>query len=204
MPVAVRSSRLAGRLRVVVGLIALTGLAACSSGARDAAMTVPVAPNQIISDTSPLKNAITVGDVTGGSETNPILASKVSNGSFKSALESSLTLSVLKGGPDAPYKLNANLVSLDQPTMGFNMTVTSVVKYTLLAKDKPAPVMEETVVTPYTANFSDAFVGVERLRLANEGSMRENIREIISRIFAASKPGGALAGTATVKTSSLQ
>jgi hypothetical protein len=60
------------------------------------------------------------------------------------------------------------------------------------------------VVTPYTANFGDALVAVERLRLANEGAMRENIKEIISRIITASEPGGPLSGAGPVKTSALQ
>jgi hypothetical protein len=64
--------------------------------------------------------------------------------------------------------------------------------------------MDQTVLTPYTANFSDAFVGMGRLRLANEGAMRENIREIISRLVAAGQPGGVLIGPGPIKTSALQ
>src|SRR5258708_40178781 len=83
--------------RVLAGCVALAGLAACSSGANVGAMTVSVAPDQIVADNSPIKKAITVGTITGGQENNPLLASKVSNENFKTALENSLALSVLKG-----------------------------------------------------------------------------------------------------------
>ena len=189
--------------RLLVGCIAIAGLAACASGARTGAMTAPVAPDQIVADNSPIKNAIAVGAVTGGEETNPLWASQVSNGNFKAALEDSLTLSVLKGNADAPYVLNAKLVSLHQPMAGFDMTVTSTVEYSLLATGKPAPVLSETVVAPYTAKFGEAFVGVERLRLANEGAMRENIKEIIAHLITAAQPGGPLSGANPAKTAAL-
>jgi len=185
---------------VLVGCFALAGLAACSSGANVGAMTVSVAPDQIVADNSPIRKAIAVGTVTGGQENNPMLASKVSNGNFKTALENSLALSVLKGDAGAPYMLDAKLVTLEQPLMGFDMTVTSTVEYTLLTTGKSDPVMHETVVAPYTAKIGEAFLGVERLRLANEGSIRENIKEIVARLIKASQPGGALAGPAPAKT----
>jgi len=188
--------------RMLIPCIAFSLLAACASGARTGAMTAPVVPDQIIADNSPVKKAITVGAITGGETTNPLWISKVSNDNFKTALEDSLTLSVLKGDSGAPYVLNAKLVSLHQPFAGFDMTVTSTVEYSLLAAGKP--VMQETVVTPYTANFSDNFLGMERLRLANEGSIRENIKEIIARLIKAGQPGGALAGPAPAATSSAQ
>jgi len=190
--------------RVTVGCVALAGLAACASGARTGAMTASVAPDQIVGDTSPVKKAIAVGIVTGGDDTNPLWTSQVSNANFKTALEDSLALSVLKGDAGAPYTLNAKLVSLHQPFAGFDMTVTSTVEYSLLAAGKPAPVMQETVVTPYTANFGEAFVAGERLRLANEGAMRENIKEAIARLIKAGQPGGALAVPAPAKTAAAQ
>jgi hypothetical protein len=192
------------RSRLLAGGVAILALAACASGARTGAMTAPVAPDQIVADNAPIKNAIAVGDVAGGGETNPLWKSEVSNANFKTALEDSMTLSVLKGNAGAPYTLNAKLVSLHQPFAGFDLTVTSTVEYSLLATGKPTPVMSETVVAPYTAKLSESFLGVERLRLANEGAMRENIKEIIARLIKAGQPGGPLSGGAPAKTAAVQ
>jgi hypothetical protein len=190
--------------RVLAGCIALAGLAACASGARTGAMTAPVAPDQIVADNSPIKKAIAVGTVTGGEDTNPLWTSQVSNANFRTALEDSLALSVLKGDATAPYVLNAKLVSLHQPFAGFDMTVTSTVEYSLVPAGKPAPIMSESVVTPYTAKLGDALLGMERLRLANEGAMQENIKEIIARLIKAGQPGGVLSNPAPAKTASAQ
>ena len=115
-----------------------------------------------------------------------------------------MTLSVLKGNAGAPYTLNAKLVSLHQPFGGFDLTVTSTVEYSLSATGKPAPVLSETVVAPYTAKFNESFLAAERLRLANEGAMRENFKEIIARLIKAGQPGGALSGAAPAKTAAVQ
>lgn len=182
------------RLFLVCGAVA--GLAACAEGAEPAGMTVQASTVPAVADASPVKNAIAVGTVSGGEETNPLWKSEVSNENFKTALEDSLTQSTLKGDGNAPFVMNAKLVSLRQPLMGFDLKVTSTVEYTVLPTGKTAPIMQETVVTPYTANFSDAFGAVKRLRLANEGAMRENIKEMITRLIKAGEPGGPLADPA--------
>jgi hypothetical protein len=47
--------------------------------------------------------------------------------------------------------------------------------------------------TTYTAQFSDAFLALERLKLANEGAGRENITEIIDRLYQLNLPAGSIA-----------
>ncbi|MCE9522145.1 MAG: hypothetical protein K8S25_06900 [Alphaproteobacteria bacterium] len=87
-----------------------------------------------------------------------------------------------------PFVLNAELVELDQPTLGgFDMDVTSTVKYRLTNADGSKALFETTVKKLYTANFSSTFLGVKRLQLANEGSMRENIKQFIEELIAASE-----------------
>jgi hypothetical protein len=47
---------------------------------------------------------------------------------------------------------------------------------------------EEKIATPHTATIGDAFLGFERLRLANEGAMRANISRLIERLIALKLP----------------
>jgi hypothetical protein len=47
--------------------------------------------------------------------------------------------------------------------------------------------------TTYTAKFSDAFIALERLKLANEGAGRENITELIDRLYKLDLPAGSIA-----------
>ena len=65
--------------------------------------------------------------------------------------------------------------------MGFDMTVTSHVNYKVYAPGGD-PLVLATIDAPYTAKFSEAFVGVERLKKANEGSIRMSIQQLFDKL----------------------
>lgn len=144
----------------------------------------PSAQLGIIDENSPLKNQIAVVEATGGEETNPLWISKVSSIDFEAALELSLAdagLGTLRR--DGKYRLIANMLNLRQPLAGFNVTVTAAVRYRLVEREQNIIVAEQDINTPYTAAFSDSLLAVERLKLANEGAMRENITELIRWLY---------------------
>jgi hypothetical protein len=172
-------------------------LGACASGARPGAMTVAVVPERLVGDSSPAHQALSVGTVSGGSETNPLWKSKVSDADFRQALEQSLALHALLAREARRYVVNTQLLGLDQPFAGFDLTVTASVHYTLLSTADQSVKLDQTVTTPFTANFSDAFVAVERLRIANEGAMRENIKAFITQLIAVLKADAAPPAVAT-------
>ena len=82
-------------------------------------------------------------------------------------------------------ELDAELVDLDQPNMGFDIEVTAKVHYKLTELASGNKIIDDTITTPHTTDMSDAFMGTERLRLANEGAMRDNIQALIGKIFSA-------------------
>jgi ABC-type uncharacterized transport system auxiliary subunit len=136
---------------------------------------------------SPLKETITVKDVTGGKDTNPMWVSSVSSADFSRALESSLKdVGLLSGNNQASkYQLIAHLQKLDQPMFGASMTVTATVQYSLVERSTNKEVFARTVSLPYTAAWNDAFMGSERVKLANEGAIRVNIQQLIDALLAA-------------------
>jgi hypothetical protein len=64
------------------------------------------------------------------------------------------------------------------------MTVKMEVSYTLKDMQSGAAVWTKDIESEYTAKASAAFAGVERLRLANEGAARENIRQAVTELEA--------------------
>jgi hypothetical protein len=172
------------RLAAVLILTSLVG--ACAQGARTNAMVAAVTPDTLVDEGSPLTASSTVVSVTGGTETNPLWTSEISDAAFKQALEQSLQLHAILAPSNGRLSVTAALKEVDQPFIGASFTVTSTVAYKVV-DPTGAVVFEDTVVKPYTAEFSDAFLGAERLRLANEGSARANIAEFIKRLVAASK-----------------
>jgi len=124
---------------------------------------------------------------TGGKETNPAWVSQISSESFKEALVESINksgaFSAIVQADHADYMLDVDIVDLDQPIWGgIDMTVTMTAKWKLTSMKDKAVVFQENITKPYKAAFGDALIAAERLRLANEGTARENIREGLKKI----------------------
>jgi hypothetical protein len=174
------------RVAFAAAAIALS-LAGCAEPARvDQMVAMPTAQ---LPQASGLRDAITVNAVTGGTSTNPLWMSKVGNAEFQSALQGSLKNAGMLASGSARYRLDTNLVSLDQPMMGFDLTVRSGVQYVLTDTTNNQVVFNRPVNAEFTAHVSDAFVAVERLRLANEGSIKTNIQMFLDQLINAMASG---------------
>jgi len=176
-------ARLEAEIKRSLAAAALLLLGGCASGATVQGMTVTPAdvPNRAVA--AEFRGAIGIGVVTGGEDTNPLWTPEVGNEEFKQALRNSLEIQDLYAdSAGSRYVLDAHLIDLDQPLMGFDTTVTSSVKYLLSERATKSAVLEEVVVSAHTTKMSESWYGVERLKLANEGSIRDNIAEFIRRL----------------------
>jgi hypothetical protein len=177
------SNKTVSGLGLAACALACAGLSGCATPADPSQMSVATAP----ADSNfppPLHQAMCVRTVSGGEDTNPMWLSKVSNADFQTALGNSLDSAGLSAATGScKYPVDVNLLGLSQPSIGFDMTVTAHVNYKVYdAAGKP--VMLETLNSAYTATVSDAFVGVTRLRLANEGAMRTSISDFFAKLKA--------------------
>jgi hypothetical protein len=162
-------------------LVAAMGLSGCASAAKPEAMIVASQPSDKPFP-QPLAHAMCIRNVTGGEKTNALWVSKVDDAGFRTALNSSLSAAGLNAASDnCPYPIDVNLLGLSQPSMGFDMTVTSHVNYKVY-DPKAQPLLLETIDSPFTATMKDAFVGVERLRIANEGAIRTSIQTFFDKL----------------------
>ena len=66
------------------------------------------------------------------------------------------------------------------------MTVTTAVYYDLIERSTNKSVWTQTITRSYTAQLGDAFLGAERLKLANEGSAKANIQGLIEELIKSS------------------
>jgi len=114
-------------------------------------------------------------------------ASQISDEAFAQALRDSIEKSGLfaKVSPSgARYKLTGFIGKVDQPLIGFSVTVKMEVNYTLVDTQSGTTVWTKDIASEYTAKTGEAFAGVKRLRLANEGAARENIQQAIAAMAA--------------------
>ena len=161
--------------------VALSG---CATATRAPAMAVSADAVAGIPVPPALKHNIVIGKVSGGQETHALWMSKVDNEAFARALHDSLdAANLLATGPNAgQYILIADLQRLRQPAFGVKLRVTAVVDYSLKERASGETALQTQIVTPYTAGFGDAFLGVERLKLASEGAVRTNIERLIREL----------------------
>ncbi|EGL53457.1 hypothetical protein MAMP_01092 [Methylophaga aminisulfidivorans MP] len=165
------------KLAVIAAIF--SGLFGCASGAKVENMAVMKKAST--SYPEQIQQNIGVENVIGGQETNPLWSSEISNDDFKEALKQSLNAQGLLA-EDAQYEMEVQLVNVDQPIFGMNFTVTTEIRYILRNKQDQSIVMDEKISAPFTAGVGDAFVGVERLRLANEGSAKHNIEILLEKL----------------------
>jgi len=165
-------------------------LVGCASPAEVKNMTVDQSTFVASVPDTPFKNGLTIKQVNGGEETNPLWTSEVSNSGFGEALKQSVQQSGLMAPTplEARYDVYATLASMDQPLFGLDFQVTSRVNYRVIERETLKTWFDEGVVSSYTATFSDAALAIQRLRFANEGSIRENITEFIKRLMSVDKP----------------
>ncbi len=142
----------------------------------------PAADSLAVADNSPLRGAIEVGDVSGGKKIEPLWKSNVGDEQFKEALVESLKQYLMETETGGHYTLNAELVKVKQPLAGFNVTVISTVKYTPTDASTGGVAWNKQIEHAYRAKFGDSLYGVTRLKLANEGSIKGNILELIEAL----------------------
>jgi hypothetical protein len=169
--------RRSGRIYLVLSCLFL--FAACASPTRVGQMASLDDPNVHVAKASSLKKAIIITEVTGGQETNPMWTSQVSNPDFQRALEHSLLKFEYISLDQGKYSLTVTLLSLDQPFFGVDFEVKTSVRYILKKIQTNEVVLDQTISSAYTASFSQSFYAVERLRIANEGSVRNNIHSFL-------------------------
>ena len=166
----------------LLGLLLL--VAACAQPARTSQMIYHASEAQQAEVPDAVLGSVAIASVSGGEETSPLWTSEVGDVEFREALLVTLQeLGLHAFDDDAPYALTVNLLGLEQPLVGFDATVTCTANYLVVANADGSEVFNETFVTPYTADFSDAIIGVERLRLANEGAARANIEAFVARFL---------------------
>lgn len=170
--------------RSLLGLSACVALALLS-GCATASNPTPLAATEFVPQQ---KHSSTISvSATGGSETSSVGASQISNAAIVESVSQTIRQSGLfaqvVAAAETNYRLEVHLVRLQQPMFGGTFTVQLEMNWRLL---DPAgnPVWQKAVISSGTATMGDAFVGVTRLRLANENALRANIRDALTQIGA--------------------
>lgn len=171
-----------GRRLSIAGLLAIAALlGGCASGSKPDAMVA-----QVVAPVHKSDGDVSIA-VSGGKETSKMGASQISNDAFAQALRDSIEKAGLFSGVTADgsrYRLTSFIGKVDQPMFGLSFTVKMEVSYALKDTKSGSTVWTKDINSEYTATPGQAFAAVERLRLANEGAARENIRQALTEMAA--------------------
>ena len=163
-----------------ISLFVVSLVSGCATPAKPQAMVVQPQASSPVTNQA-LKSAFWVTNVSGGKETNPLWTSEVGNAEFKQALIQSLKIAGLfaKDAASSRYTISAELQELKQPLIGVTFKVQSKVAYQISGEElsKTIPISAEGVGT-----MSDSWVGVSRLRIASENSIKENIKIFMRKL----------------------
>ncbi|MCB1176242.1 MAG: hypothetical protein KDK36_01570 [Leptospiraceae bacterium] len=129
-----------------------------------------------------LNEPIHIMESTGGSITIPFWVSKISDENFTIAIEESILNSKLFAeiDEDSDYKLKVEIIDLDHPWFGGDLTVTLFVNYTLFYKGDI--IFKKSITSEGTATISEMLLGVYRLRRANQYAAKKNIQILIQEL----------------------
>jgi hypothetical protein len=130
---------------------------------------------------------------TGGRATNPLHTSQISNEAFSEAL----IYEILRSGAFRPvydeiadYHLHVDLAEIEQPYWGWlDMEVRIGADWRLYDVQSGRLVWARRIDSAYTATEQDSNWGIRRLRIANEGSARDNIVEGVAALVHLAPPG---------------
>ncbi|HEY4245285.1 MAG TPA: hypothetical protein VGM64_00440 [Lacunisphaera sp.] len=130
--------------------------------------------------------------VTGGSDGKAVTASQVANAYFAAGLAKSLTharafAKVLPAGsPDAVFQLEVTITPLEPPAIGESMTATVEANWTLTRISNGYVLWQKKISGSHTTDAKEAFTGIERVQLAIEGAVQDNIKDGVSQLGSAS------------------
>ncbi len=171
------------RALVLLAAVATLGAGACASPAQPQAMVVSVTPAMTVSPGQRGYQQVRIAEVSGGEDTNPLWVSNVSDADFQTALEASLRAANYLSDGSGPLSLSVNLEEVQQPMMGLDFTVTTRARYRL-TDASGAVVFDEVIAASGTATMGENFLGVERLRIANEKAVQANIASFLTQLRA--------------------
>ena len=168
----------------------LSSLVLCTAGAVLAGCAAtPSKPDAIVPASVVItnKHAQSVGVVVaGGLETNPSSKLRISDAAMSDALVAAIEkhqvfTRVIKGAGGADYQLAVNLISGDFPAFATTFNVKAEIAWSLKRADGTV-VWQESIRSEGVSMNGEAFAGVERVRLATERAVRENMAQGLAKI----------------------
>lgn len=159
--------------------VAAALLGGCAIAPSTSGSLVPAAV--VAGNKHPQTVAVTVGGVSAHPTAQRHLSDATVTEALVAAIEQNKSFSRVIKGAGADYQLNVALLTAEYPAMGLNFTVKVEMIWSLKRADGTS-VWQDSLRSEGTATTSEAFAGAERIRMAAERAVRENIAQGLGKI----------------------
>lgn len=131
------------------------------------------------------EKVLRVGAVTGGEKTNPLDRPRIEDEGFQEALINTLQSSGLfkevTTGREGDYELSVQIISQD--SLGtFSTTLLLFVNYRLTDLGSGKELWKENLLSQYEVTGTEVFAGLERLKRAQEGAVKDNLTRLVKKL----------------------
>lgn len=169
---------------VLAGAVVLP-LAACQAPVHMFNMIVPAeAP---IESSAGKELSVEVGSVEGGKSSGLLNDIRISDLDLREAIINSLAVrgALARGSPD--FRIDAEVVrgstGMQEILMGLNVTTTVDMRWLVTDPASGDRVFSGTLTSAGTASSSEYFNPTERIQVATERAIQENIRKLIATLY---------------------
>ena len=106
----------------------------------------------------------------------------ITNEAIKLAVEKSISNAGLFTDNERVIRINLSVLAIENPLFGGSLTSEIRIRWQLYDEAEEVSLFESVVASEYTATIGDAFVGAQRMKMANDGAIRENIKIALEKI----------------------
>jgi hypothetical protein len=170
--------------KLLIGVSALL-LAGCQAPVHMSNMIVPVdAP---VPGATREELAVEVGSVAGGEVSGLVIQVRISDLDLREAIINSLAVrgALARGQPK--YRVDAELIrgtsGVQEILLGLNATTIVEMRWLVTASASGGRVFSQILTSTGTASSAEFFNPAERIRVATERAIQENIRMLIATLY---------------------
>jgi hypothetical protein len=131
--------------------------------------------------------AVEVGSVGGGEASGFLSQIRISDLDLREAIINSLAVRGTLARSQPKYRVDAEVIrgttGVQEILLGLNVTVTIEMRWLVTARPGGDTVLSETLTSEGTATSAEFFNPTERMRVATERAIQENIRMLIATLY---------------------
>ena len=108
----------------------------------------------------------------------------ITNEAIRSAIENAIVQNSIFSNDSKQFRLNASVLAIENPLIGASLKAELRIRWVLYDTESSEEVFNEVISNEYIATMGDSIVALQRMKIANENVVKDNIRIALEKISA--------------------